>query len=108
MRPKGLSAYQRDARLKTINSRHGELPFKKKCPLVLMLIVPKRLLERAAKITNEEVQAIVENANEENLSIRSLMAKQESNIIISDPREYQLELFEKAKKQNIIAVLDTG
>ena len=36
------------------------------------------------------------------------MAKQESNVIITDPREYQLELFEKAKKQNIIAVLDTG
>lgn len=54
------------------------------------------------------MQAIVENANEENLSIRSLMAKQESNVIITDPREYQLELFEKAKKQNIIAVLDTG
>lgn len=66
------------------------------------------LSQRVAKITNEEVQAVVENANEENLSIRSLMAKQESNIIITDPREYQLELFEKAKKQNIIAVLDTG
>lgn len=73
-----------------------------------MPIVPNRLSERATKITNEEVQAIVENANEENLSIRSLMAKQESNVIITDPREYQLELFEKAKKQNIIAVLDTG
>ena len=36
------------------------------------------------------------------------MSKQESNVIISDPREYQVELFEKAKKQNIIAVLDTG
>ena len=54
------------------------------------------------------MQAIVDNANEENLSIRSLMAKQESNVIITDPREYQMELFEKAKKQNIIAVLDTG
>lgn len=73
-----------------------------------MLIVPTRLSKRAAKITNEEVQTIVDNANEENLSIRSLMAKQESTVIITDPREYQLELFEKAKKQNIIAVLDTG
>lgn len=73
-----------------------------------MFIISARLSKRAAKITNEEVQAVVENANEENLSIRSLMAKQESNVIITDPREYQLELFEKAKKQNIIAVLDTG
>ena len=72
------------------------------------LIVPNRLLKRAAKITDKEVQAVAENINEEDLSIRSLMAKQESNVIITDPREYQLELFEKAKKQNIIAVLDTG
>jgi len=36
------------------------------------------------------------------------MAKQESNVIISDPREYQVELFERAKNQNVIAVLDTG
>ena len=75
---------------------------------ILTFAVPNRLSKRSAKITNEEVQEVVENANEENLSIRSLMAKQESNIIITDPREYQLELFEKAKKQNIIAVLDTG
>ena len=74
----------------------------------MLLIVSNRLSNRAAKITNEEVQAIVDNANEENLSIRTLMAKQESNVIITDPREYQMELFEKAKKQNIIAVLDTG
>ena len=72
------------------------------------LMLLHRLSKRTAKITNEEVQAVVENVNEEDLSIRSLMAKQESNVIITDPREYQLELFEKAKKQNIIAVLDTG
>jgi len=66
------------------------------------------LLKRTAKVTKDEVQAVIENADEENLSIRSLMAKQESTVIITDPREYQLELFEKAKKQNIIAVLDTG
>jgi endoribonuclease Dicer len=31
-----------------------------------------------------------------------------SKRIIDDPRDYQTELFERAKKENIIAVLDTG
>lgn len=31
-----------------------------------------------------------------------------SRPIIEDPRDYQTELFERAKKENIIAVLDTG
>jgi len=66
------------------------------------------LYQRTEKITQVEVQTIIENADEETLSIRSLMAKQGATAIISTPREYQLELFERAKKQNIIAVLDTG
>ena len=45
---------------------------------------------------------------DEQLSIRELMAEQESTSIITDPREYQIELFERAKEQNTIAVLDTG
>ena len=36
------------------------------------------------------------------------MSKQESTVLINDARGYQIELFEKAKKQNTIAVLDTG
>jgi len=75
---------------------------------VIVLTDSCRLDKRKAKVTKDEVQAVIENADEEKLSIRTLMAKQESTIIITDPREYQLELFEKAKKQNIIAVLDTG
>ncbi len=46
-------------------------------------------------------------AADEELSIHSLMAK-EGTKIIKNPREYQMELFERAKKENTIAVLDTG
>lgn len=65
------------------------------------------LSQHAETVTTEEVKAAV-HANDEALSIRSLMSKQESTVLINDAREYQIELFEKAKKQNTIAVLDTG
>ena len=41
-------------------------------------------------------------------SARWLVNQSEKRQIISSPREYQVELFEKAKEKNIIAVLDTG
>ena len=72
------------------------------------LLIRCRLSSRAEKLSKEEAKAAIQNADDEALSIRNLMAKQESNVIISDPREYQIELFERAKNQNIIAVLDTG
>ena len=69
------------------------------------------LAQKAEQVTQNNTQEIIEaakKADDEILSMRSLMAKQESAEIITSPREYQVELFEKAKQQNIIAVLDTG
>lgn len=47
------------------------------------------------------------DTDDEELSIQSLMAKQGAQII-SHLRQYQQELFERAQKENTIAVLDTG
>ncbi|KAI1470586.1 uncharacterized protein F4812DRAFT_469152 [Daldinia caldariorum] len=45
---------------------------------------------------------------DEDKSTNLLVREAESEKIISSPREYQTELFERAKQKNIIAVLDTG
>ena len=41
-------------------------------------------------------------------SLKDLSNQQSSARVIDSPRDYQMELFERAKKQNTIAVLDTG
>ena len=46
--------------------------------------------------------------DQERQSTRWLVNQSESHRIITTPREYQTELFERAKEKNIIAVLDTG
>ena len=48
------------------------------------------------------------STDNDQLSIRQLIAQHESKPIITEPREYQVELFGRAKQQNTIAVLDTG
>ena len=73
-----------------------------------MLIYLCRLSNRAETITKEDIKAAVKGSDDDALSTRNLISKQESTVIITDPREYQMELFEKAKEENIIAVLDTG
>lgn len=56
------------------------------------------LSRKAAKLSTEEDQSI------------TCMVKhwEGGEKIIHNPREYQMELFERAKNQNTIAVLDTG
>jgi endoribonuclease Dicer len=53
-------------------------------------------------------QTIVEGSHLEKLSVKALVRQAESQRIIASPRDYQQELFEKAKERNIIAVMDTG
>lgn len=48
------------------------------------------------------------NTIDETRSIKELIGEAEDKRIIDSPRDYQLELFERAKTQNLIAVLDTG
>ncbi|KAL1892497.1 Dicer-like protein 1 [Sporothrix stenoceras] len=45
---------------------------------------------------------------DEDKTAAALVREFESAKIIESPRDYQIELFEKAKQKNIIAVLDTG
>lgn len=62
-----------------------------------------------AHVTQREVdEAALKGADEEQLSIRDILAKQETAIRIMNPRDYQTELFQRARDGNTIAVLDTG
>lgn len=66
------------------------------------------ILETAQQDVIKERDEVEKEIADEETSIRTLLEKQESTPIIANPRDYQVELFEKAKAQNTIAVLDTG
>jgi endoribonuclease Dicer len=63
---------------------------------------------KTEEITEKEVKEAIKGAKDDVLSIKDILAKQENSARISNPRDYQTELFQKAKEENIIAVLDTG
>ncbi|KAL1955149.1 hypothetical protein VTO42DRAFT_8964 [Malbranchea cinnamomea] len=66
------------------------------------------LSKRAEAITASDIKRAVQVAKDSELSMSNLIAKQDFASVIHDPREYQVELFERARDMNIIAVLDTG
>lgn len=72
----------------------------------LNAIADSYLLQRNLKSLKEANK--VRPKDDSQQSARWLVNQSENRVIISSPREYQVELFEKAKVRNIIAVLDTG
>jgi hypothetical protein len=72
----------------------------------IFAIADQYISGRAAKAAEKD--NVVKPEDEAQQSIRWLVKQSENREIISSPREYQTELFERAKEKNIIAVLDTG
>lgn len=70
------------------------------------LLYKRRVAELVTKVeTNSHFNDTIDD---ESRSTKWLFAHSDDQPAISHAREYQLELFERAKKENIIAVLDTG
>lgn len=63
----------------------------------------------SAHLTQKEVEEVAaKGANEGQLSVKDILASHATHSRIINTRDYQTELFQRAKAQNTIAVLDTG
>lgn len=51
---------------------------------------------------------LIKEVEDDEQTVHALVAQSQGIPIVKNPREYQIELFERAKKSNTIAVLDTG
>lgn len=58
------------------------------------------------QVTRESKERLVQKS--ENTPVGSLAVNYPNRKIIASPREYQIELFERAKEKNTIVVLETG
>lgn len=72
----------------------------------VLLTTSNRLTKAAKDLTKQELNGA--NTAENIGSTRYLLTTQEFAATIDDPREYQIELYERAKEENTIAVLATG
>lgn len=50
----------------------------------------------------------IKEAEDDEQTVHAIIAQSQTAAIVKNPREYQIELFERAKHENTIAVLDTG
>lgn len=65
-------------------------------------------MQKEEQITTKEIKEALEEIDDDKLSIKQLLKKQETSVGITNPRDYQTELYQRAKEENIIAVLGTG
>ncbi|KAH6696703.1 hypothetical protein BKA61DRAFT_563214 [Leptodontidium sp. MPI-SDFR-AT-0119] len=70
----------------------------------LNAVAEAHMQKRLESLTKEATKSRVQDQQ----STRWLVKQAEKREIISNPREYQVELFNRAVEKNIIAVLDTG